>query len=374
VARHVAINTTVVKLILFAVSAAFMAVAGAIMTPRWTYLDPAIAFNPLISFQVVIMALLGGANRLYGPLLGAVPLVLILETISANFPNHFSIVLGVVFIVIVYFLPNGVAGLLDRLRAGTVGLPTLRHAPATGGASMLEVTSLRKAFGGLVAVDNVDLSVEQGEIVGLIGPNGSGKTTVLNLISGALRPDGGEVRLRGHPITGLSPNHIARFGVARTFQLVRTLEHMNCRDNVIAGLAFRHNPLWGKAGRERAMSLLDRVGLAAKADLLAGQLTYIDQKRLELARALALDPDLLLLDEWLAGLTARELGIGIALVRSLREEGLTIIMVEHVMDAIRSLCDRCIVMNAGRKIADGPPADVLADREVVSAYIGDAVA
>jgi branched-chain amino acid transport system ATP-binding protein/branched-chain amino acid transport system permease protein len=374
VARHVAINTTAAKLILFAASAAFMAVAGAIMAPRWTYIDPAIAFNPLISFQVVIMALLGGANRLYGPLLGVVPLVLILEVISANFPNHFSIVLGVVFIVIVYFLPNGVVGLVERVRAGSLRLPALPRAPAIAGGPMLEINGLRKAFGGLVAVDDVSLSVESGEIVGLIGPNGSGKTTVLNLISGALRADGGNIRLRGHPISGMSPNHIARLGIARTFQLVRVLEHMNCRDNVIAGLAFRHDPLWGQAARERALALLDRVGLAARADVPAGQLTYIDQKRLELARALALDPDLLLLDEWLAGLTARELGIGIALVRSLREEGLTIILVEHVMDAIRSLCDRCVVMNAGRKIADGPPADVLAEREVVSAYIGDAVA
>ena len=239
---------------------------------------------------------------------------------------------------------------------------------------MLEVDELNKAFGGLVAVNGLSMSVAEGEILGLIGPNGSGKTTVLNLISGALRPDSGEIRLRGHVISGLSANQIARLGVARTFQLVRVLESMSCRDNVVAGLAFRHDSLWGQAARERADVLLDRVGLASRADVPAGQLTYIDQKRLELARALALEPELLLLDEWLAGLNARELAIGVELIHSLRKEGLTVILVEHVMDAIRSLCDRCVVMNAGRKIADGSPEDVLADREVVTAYIGDAVA
>ncbi len=378
VARHVAINTTAAKLVLFAVSAAFMSAAGAVMAPRWTYIDPALAFNPMLSFQVVIMALLGGTGRLYGPLFGVVPLVILLETISVNFPNHFSIVLGVVFIVIVYFLPDGVTGLVDRWRSGGLRalMPGAQPAVARGidGGALLEIDRLGKTFGGLVAVNDLSLSVAPGEILGLIGPNGSGKTTVLNLISGALKPSSGEIRLRGHAISRLSANQIARLGIARTFQLVRVLESLSCRDNVIAGLAFRHDPLWGQAARTRAGVLLDRVGLGSRADVPAGQLTYIDQKRLELARALALEPELLLLDEWLAGLNQRELGIGVELIRSLRQEGLTVILVEHVMDAIRSLCDRCVVMNAGRKLADGSPDSVLADRDVIAAYIGDAVA
>ena len=238
----------------------------------------------------------------------------------------------------------------------------------------LSVHAARKTFGGLVAVSNLTMSVNEGEIVGLIGPNGSGKTTALNLISGALRPDGGEIRLAGKDLSGLPANAIARLGIARTFQLVRVLDSLSCRDNVVAGLAFRHNPLWGQAARKRSEVLLGRVGLGNRFDIAAGQLTYIDQKRLELARALALEPRILLLDEWLAGLNPRELGVGVALIRSLREEGLTIILVEHVMDAIRSLCDRCVVMNAGQKIADGTPQKVLSDREVIAAYIGDAVA
>ena len=235
---------------------------------------------------------------------------------------------------------------------------------------LLEVTAVRKAFGGLVAVDDLAFAVERDEILGLIGPNGSGKTTMLNLISGALRGEAGVIRFKGRPITGLPPHRIARLGIGRTFQLVRVLNAMTCRENVIAGIAFR-SALWGAPAERRANALLAQVGLDGKAHLTAGELTYIDQKRLELARALALTPDLLLLDEWLAGLNPSELQAGIALVRALRQGGLTIIMVEHVMDAIRSLCDRCIVMNAGRKIADGAVASVLADRHVVHAYLGE---
>ncbi len=170
---------------------------------------------------------------------------------------------------------------------------------------------------------------------------------MLNLISGALNADTGSVLCDGAAIAGLGAHRIARLGVARTFQLVRVLETLTAVENVTAGLAFRREPLWGAQAEAAARGLLARVGLAEKADLTAAQFTYIDQKRLELARALALDPRVLLLDEWLAGLTRAELEQGIALIRSLGAGGLTIILVEHVMDAIRMLCDRCIVMNAG---------------------------
>jgi branched-chain amino acid transport system permease protein len=372
VARHVGIDTTRAKLAMFAVSALFMTLTGAVMAPRWTYIDPAIAFSPMLSFEVVIMALLGGAGALFGPLLGAVPLVLLFEVLTANFPNYFSILLGAVFVLIVYALPRGVIGLFDT-GARRSGAPAAA-APATIAAegAPLRVHSLRKAFGGLVAVDDVSFEVNRGEIVGLIGPNGSGKTTVLNLISGALKPDAGAISFREQDIVALGAHRIARLGIARTFQLVRVLESMTVLENVMVGLAFRRAPLMGAAAEQAAAGLLVRVGLGGKAHLPATQLTYIDQKRLELARALAAAPDLLLLDEWLAGLNPTELSEGIALIRSLRESGIAIVLVEHVMDAIRSLCDRCIVMNVGAKIAEGPPATVLADRQVVRAYLGGA--
>ncbi len=236
---------------------------------------------------------------------------------------------------------------------------------------LLRIEGLTRAFGGLVAVNALSFEAREGEILGLLGPNGSGKTTALNLVSGMLAPDRGRVLLDGRDVTGMAPHRISRLGIARTFQLVRVLPAMSCAENVLAGLAFGRDAAWGGAARAKAEALLERVGLAGKAERRAEALTYVDQKRLELARALALSPRLLLLDEWLAGLNPTELLDGIALIRSLRDEGRTVVMVEHVMDAIRALTDRCVVMNAGRLIAEGPPAAVLSDREVIRAYLGD---
>lgn len=238
-------------------------------------------------------------------------------------------------------------------------------------SEILALSGITKRFGGLTAVNDLSFSLNAGEVVGLLGPNGSGKTTVMNMISGFFAPTQGVIALKGEPIQGLSPHRIARKGVARTFQLVRALPSLTVAENVETALAFGRHKLWGSAARERALHHLQEVGLAQRADEKASDLTYIDQKRMELARALAAEPDLLLLDEWLAGLNPTELRTGIDLIRSLERRGTTILLVEHVMDAIRALCGRCVVMNAGRKIADGPTDDVLRDPDVVRAYLGD---
>ena len=238
-------------------------------------------------------------------------------------------------------------------------------------SELLTITGLTKRFGGLTAVNAVSFSIERGEVVGLLGPNGSGKTTVLNMISGHLAPTGGTIALGGESISGLAANRIALKGVARTFQLVRGLPSLTVRENVVASLAFRRRKLWGEEADREALRRLEEVGLADRAEDSAPDLTYIDQKRMELARALAAEPELLLLDEWLAGLNPTELRTGIDLILSLKERGITILLVEHVMDAIRAVCSRCVVMNAGRKIADAPTARALADPHVVTAYLGD---
>ena len=221
-------------------------------------------------------------------------------------------------------------------------------------ATVLSIAHARKAFGGLIAVNDVSFDVGEGELIGLIGPNGSGKTTMLNLISGALRPTSGEIRLADIRISGLAPEKVARIGIARTFQLVRVLPSMTAIENVMAGAVFARNRLWGSPARDFAGGLLARVGLIGRE-----------------SSPVAADPRLLLLDEWLAGLNPSELLIGIDLIRDISREGRTIIMVEHVMDAIRTLCSRCVVMNSGTMIADGAAASVLADPDVIRAYLGD---
>lgn len=236
---------------------------------------------------------------------------------------------------------------------------------------MLDVQDVSKRFGGLLAVDGLSFSVRENEVMGLIGPNGSGKTTVMNLISGLLKPTDGVIFLGEWMISNRPARAIARAGVARTFQLVRMLPSLTVIENVMAGAVFGHKRLWGRALGEFALRQLERVGMEQAVNAPTASLTYIDEKRVELARALASDPRILLLDEWLAGLNPTELQIGIDLIRSLREEGRTIVLVEHVMDAIRSLCDRCVVMNSGAKIAEGTPEDTLADKEVIRAYLGD---
>lgn len=235
----------------------------------------------------------------------------------------------------------------------------------------LEIKHLQKRFGGLVAVKDVSFSLEAGEIVGLLGSNGSGKTTVLNMISGALPSDGGEITLEGISLTGLKPHQIARHGVARTFQLVRPLPTLTVAENVLVSFAFGKNAHWGKGADALVEEKLEFVGLKGRGSERVSNLTYIDQKRMELARALASEPSLLLLDEWLAGLNPTELQIGIELVRHLQGAGITILLVEHIMEAVRALCSRCIVMNAGSVIAEGGSEDVLTRSEVVQAYLGD---
>ena len=237
--------------------------------------------------------------------------------------------------------------------------------------ALLQADGLTKAFGGLVAVSNMSLAVSPGEVLGLIGPNGSGKTTLLNLIAGTLRCDAGTIRIGGEDVTRL-PNHLrVRRRINRTFQLVRMPPNMPAIVGVMAGVMYGAEPKPYKEAEYEAAGILGELNLLLKAGHRLDQLTYIEQKRVELARALATKPRVLLLDEWLSGLSPGELEGGMSVVWSLAAQGLAVILVEHVMTAVRALCSRVVVMNAGLKIAEGPPDDVLRDAEVIRAYLGD---
>lgn len=234
---------------------------------------------------------------------------------------------------------------------------------------ILESLNLTKSFGGVTAIDHLSLSVEKGEVFGLIGPNGSGKTTFFNLVTGVYIPDSGTVTFGGRTITGLRPHRIAELGIGRTFQIPAPFTKMTILENVMVSTFIRTSSL--RASRKMAWQILELVGLQEKANQQVTNVTLEDRKRLELARALGTRPSLLLLDEVMAGLTPAEMNAEIELIRSLRNGELTIIVVEHIMDVILSLCDRIAVLDYGQKIAEGLPNQIVNNKDVIKAYLGE---
>jgi branched-chain amino acid transport system ATP-binding protein len=237
---------------------------------------------------------------------------------------------------------------------------------------MLEARSLSIRFGGLAAVDDVSIEVGEGRIVALIGPNGAGKTTLFNLVCGFMKPESGRVFLQGRDITGIAPHHACRLGMARTFQIVQPFGAQTVRENIAVGTHLHHRAR--RAALQAAEAIAARVGLESQLDKLAMNLTVAGRKRLELARALATQPKLLLLDEVLAGLNPREIDDILPLVRSLRDSGITVLMVEHVMQAVMSLCDDAWVLSNGRLLASGTPREMAAHPKVIEAYLGHGAA
>jgi branched-chain amino acid transport system ATP-binding protein len=238
--------------------------------------------------------------------------------------------------------------------------------------SLLKVESLSKRFGGLMAVAQASFEVKEGKIVGLIGPNGAGKTTLFNLITGAITADSGRVTFDGQDLNGLSAYRICRAGIARTFQVPRPFAKMTCGENVLVALIGRNNSVPQPERRETILEMLRLVGLAGKEHVLSADLNLIDTKRLEVARALATGPRLILLDEVLGGLSSLEMSQALDLIRAIRDRfGVTVLWIEHVMGAIMSLSERVLVLNQGRLICEGTPAEVTRDRRVIEAYLGE---
>ena len=235
--------------------------------------------------------------------------------------------------------------------------------------NLLELDGVSKRFGGLDANRDVSFTVEEGQIVGLIGPNGAGKTTLFNCVSGFFPPTSGSIRFAGREIAGWAPERVLRAGLARTFQVVRSFAEMSVLDNVMIG-AFARTNRAGEA-RARARELLDFTGLASRANARGADLTIADKKRLELTRALATQPRLLMLDEVMAGLNPAERTQAVELIRAIRERGTTVLLVEHVMEVLMPISDHVVVLDSGRKIAEGPPQTIVRNPDVIAAYLGE---
>jgi branched-chain amino acid transport system ATP-binding protein len=238
--------------------------------------------------------------------------------------------------------------------------------------AILEGKNITKHFGGLTAVDHVDFELETGEIVGLIGPNGAGKTTLINLITGTIPASDGQVWFEGRPIVGKRPHEIARLGISRTYQIVKPFHSLTVLENVLVGALFGARGLSRDMGtaRLRAEEAIEFVGLDANMNARADELNVPSMKRLEMAKALAMDPEVLLLDEVMAGLNPTEVDAAVALIKRIRDSGISILVIEHVMRAIRNVSDRVFVLHHGKRIAEGTPEQVMSDEQVIKAYLG----
>jgi branched-chain amino acid transport system permease protein len=381
-AEAAGINTRLWKMRALVVSGMIAASAGGVYACVLLVVTPDSVFGMLVSAQPVVLALFGGVASIWGPVIGAAILVPLAESLNVELGNILpgiqGVVYGVAIIAVMLAAPDGVFWTIrDRFfrpKAApplpvslAAGAPTPKNPPAAG-SLLLKVENLSRSFGGLRAVSDVSFEVHAGEILGIIGPNGAGKTTLFNLLSGVLSADEGTAVLDGESMLGRKVHQVCRMGVGRTFQVVRSFPRLPLLDNVIvgaygAGLS-DHDAI---ASAARA---LDRVGLTAQAGIAAGQLTNKQLRLMELARALAGSPKLLLLDETLAGLGREECDDVLDVLQRLRTEGTTVVIIEHTMHAMLRIADRFVVLDHGRVLASGLPRDVVEDRTVIEAYLG----
>ncbi|WP_433170471.1 branched-chain amino acid ABC transporter ATP-binding protein/permease [Actinoallomurus sp. CA-150999] len=377
----------------FLLGSVYGGLAGVLYAGLIHYVAPE-TFSITNMFLLLAMVIVGGRQSLWGCVIGAVCLSLIREWL-VDFSTYAQLGYGIVVVLMTVFAPTGLAGVPRRIaslrRRGREGAraalrPFEPYEPVPEDSARhasLEVSRISKHFRGLKALDEVSLEIEAGRIHGIVGPNGSGKTTLFNVVSGLYRPTGGNVHLDGRPITGARSYRLSQLGIARTFQNLRLFGALTVRDNILVALdRTRTRSIWryalwpvgvwrhDRALRGRADELLRRFGLTDYADALPASLPYGIQRRIEIARAMAGGPRVLLLDEPAAGLNGEEAGRLAEIVRSIRESGVTVVIIEHNMGLVMSLCDRVTVLASGRVIADGAPAEVVAAPAVIDAYLG----
>ena len=372
------------KMAAYMLSAAPAAVAGAVYIHAILFIvTPEAVFGLLVISQTLVVCLVGGTGTLWGPLVGATIMVPVSEVLDATvgdrLPGVQGVVYGAALVAILLWAPEG---LYWRARQ-TLRARAARSAPARApivapgddgvaagpaGGVLLDVRGVSKAFLGLQALSDVSFEVREREILGVIGPNGAGKTTLFNVLNGFLLPDAGEVRFLGAAVTGLTPSALCRRGLGRTFQVVRTFPHLTVLENVMVA-AFVHERGVDRADRV-ARAALERVGLADRGDALPGGLTTLELRLMELARCLATGPKLVLLDEPLAGLSADGVDVMIAMIRRARGSGVTVVIIEHTMQALLRLADRLVVLDQGRRLAEGAPGEVTRLPAVIEAYLG----
>lgn len=372
------------KLIALALSCALAGVAGGIHALFLNYVTVGEVFTITVPLTVVLMSVLGGTRHWAGPAIGAVAITLLLYAFTAaNVAVMGKAAVGAILIAAILFMPDGILPRLQRMfsrRRPAVAAPVAvapmgAPRPAAAGAAgevLLRSQALAKRFRGVRALGGVDVEVRRGEILGLLGPNGSGKSTFINVVSGHYVASGGAVAFEGKQLDGLPAHRIARAGIARTYQIPRPFGHQTVLDNVALAAMFGGGLPTPAAARQEALQWLAFAGLQDKANALPDELNLHQRKFLELARALASRPRLVLLDEVLCGLTPSEIDDAVALVRRIRDQGATVVFVEHVMRAVLALTDRVVVFDQGLVLAEGPAAEVMQRPEVMAAYLGTA--
>lgn len=371
------------KLLAFTLSGAIAGVVGGVHATYVGFLTVSETFGITVPLYVVLMSVLGGARHWAGPAVGAVLIAASLYTFTSGDQATLGRgIVALVLIVAILLLPEGIVPtLLKKLRRRPAAdAPPVKPIAAQAGeaaamrgdAPVLIVQDVRKSFGGVHALRGVSLEVRQGEILGLVGPNGSGKTTLINMITGHFPLDGGSIRIDGREIGGQPAHAIAQRGIARTYQIPRPFGGLTVLDNVRMAAMFGGTGLTGAALDAEARHWLAFTGLADKAASLPAELNLHERKFLELARALVTRPRLLLLDEVLSGLNPAEIDSAIALIRAIRDQGASIVFVEHLMRAVVQLSDRVVVMNEGATLASGDPREVMRDPRVVAVYLGKA--